>query len=161
MKKHRLGFSLIELLVVVAVILTIMALALPNFNRGRMQANESAVVGALRSVTTAIVTYESTYQQGFPNNLSDLGPPPTGTPPSASAADLVDRLVASGTRSGYTLTYVSADTNGDGRNDSYTVNAAPTNPGVSGQKHFYVDQSNVIRYNQTAPAGPADRPIPN
>lgn len=155
------GFSLIELLLVVAIILTIVAIALPNFNRGRMQANETAAVAAMRTVTTAIVTYESTYQTGYPNNLSDLGPPPTGTPPSAMAADLVDKLVASGTRSGYAFTYASSDTNGDGRNDAYTLNAAPSNPGVTGTKQFYVDASNVIRYNATGPAGPGDRPIPN
>ena len=154
------GFSLIELIIVLAIIMTIAALALPNFTRARIQANESAVVAALRSINTAVVTYESTYQQGFPNTLADLGPPPPGTPPSASAADLVDRHVASGGRSGYTLTFTAADTNGDGRNDSYTVNAAPASPGVSGIKFFYVDQTNVIRYNPTSPAGPGDRPIP-
>lgn len=93
---RKRGFSLIELLIVVAIILTIAAMALPNFNRGRMQANETAAVAAMRSVATSIVGYESTYQTGYPNNLSDLGPPPTGTPASGSAADLIDSLLASG-----------------------------------------------------------------
>lgn len=155
------GFSLIELLLVVAIILTIVAIALPNFNRGRMQANETAAVAAMRSVTTAIVTYESTYGTGYPNGLPDLGPPPVGTPPAGTSADLIDSLLASGTRSGYAFTYVSSDTNGDGRNDAYTLNAAPSTPGSTGTKHFYVDATNVIRYNATGPAGPGDRPIPN
>ena len=140
--------------------MTLMAMALPNFNRGRMQANETAAVAAMRSVCTSIISYETTYQLGFPNNLAELGPPPAGTPPSAAAADLMDSLLASGTRSGYSFTYVASDTNGDGRNDAYTLHA-PANPGVSGIKHFYVDATNVIRYNATGPAGPGDRPIPN
>ena len=155
------GFSLIELILVVTIILTLAALALPNFLRGRIQANESAVVGALRTLTTAIVTYESTYQSGYPNALADLGPPPVGSPATATAADLVDRPLANGFRSGYALTYVSSDTNGDGRPDFYSVSASPANPGVSGNKHFYVDHTNVIRFNLTGPAGPGDRPIPN
>ncbi len=160
MKRQGAGFSLVELLIVVAIILTIAAIAIPNFSRARMQANESATVGALRTITTAVVTYESTYQAGFPTNLSDLGPPPPNTPASASAADLIDRLLASGTRSGYAVMYAAQDTNGDGRLDSYTVNAAPLTPGVSGLKNFYVDQTNVIRSNATGPAGPNDPPIP-
>jgi len=159
-KPAKLGFSLIELLIVIAIILTIAALALPNFMRARIQANETAIAAALRTVTTAVVSYESTYQIGYPNGLSDLGPPPSGTPASATAADLVDRAIAMGQRSGYTFTYVSSDTNGDGRNDFFTINADPTNPGVTGNRHFFVDNTNVIRYNMAGPAGPTDRPIP-
>jgi len=160
MRKQGRGFSLIELLIVVAIILTIAAIAMPNFLRARMQANETATVGALRTITTAVVTYESTYQRGYPNALVDLAPPPVGTPPTSAAADLIDRLLASGTRSGYSFAYVPTDTNGDGRMDFYTVNADPASPGVSGQRHFYVDHTNVIRYNNSVAAGAGDRPIP-
>ncbi len=159
-RRKKQGFSLIELLIVVAILITLAALAIPNFMRARIQANESAVAAAMRSITTAIVSYELAYQAGYPNNLIDLGPPPVGTPASAAAADLIDRALAMGTRSGYNFTYAAIDANGDGRNDSYTVHADPSSPGVTGVKHFFVNQTNVIRYNASAVAGPADRPIP-
>lgn len=154
------GFSLIELILVVAIILILAALALPNFNRARIQANESSVVASLRQAATALVTYDTTYRVGYPAALVALGPPPAGTPPSAAAADLIDPLLARGSRSGYNFTYAAADADGDGANETYRINADPATPGVSGGKYFYVDQTNVIRYNAAAPAGPGDRPIP-
>jgi len=154
------GFSLIELLIVLTIMMTIAALALPNFMRARMQANETGAVAAMRSITTGVIGYETSYTLGYPNSLLSLGPPPAGTSPSAAAADLVDALIAAGGRSGYTLAYAAGDTNGDGKNDFYTVHASPVTPGVTGQRYFYVDQTNVIRFNASGPAGPADRPIP-
>jgi prepilin-type N-terminal cleavage/methylation domain-containing protein len=154
------GFSLIELLIVIAIILVIAAIAIPNLISGRRQANESAAAGALRSIGTAQVSYQTSYQQGFSPDLASLGPPPGGSPPSATAADLIDAALASGFRSGYTFTYVAVDSNSDGQFEQFTLNANPVTVGVSGLKRFYMDQSNVIRFNLTGPAGPSDLPIP-
>lgn len=157
---RKAGFTIIELLIVVTVIMTLAALALPNFSRSRIQASETSTVASLRSITTAQIGYFTTYQ-GYPANLSQLGPPPTGTPASSVAADLIDQTLASGARSGYTYVYLAADVDGDGRNEQFTVRANPTQPGITGNKHYYVDHTNVIRFNLNAPAGPGDTPIPN
>lgn len=151
------GFSLLELLIVIAVILTIAAIAIPNLMRARMQANETSAAAALRSIATVQVQYQSTYNQGYAPSLSALGP---GSPPSATSADLIDPVLATGTKTGYTFNYSSVDNDGDGKPEGFTCNADPITPGQTGQKYFYVDQTNVIRYSLTGPAGPTDPPIP-
>jgi len=156
----RAGFSLVELLIVIAIILVIAAIAIPNLISGRRQANESAVASAMRAISSAQVSYQTSYQQGLSPDLVSLGPPGGGTSPSASAADLIDAVLASGTRNGYTFTYVATDANSDGQPESFTLNANPITPGITGLKRFYMDQSNVIRFNLNGPAGPSDPPIP-
>ena len=94
MRNKQKGFSLIELLIVVAIILIIAAIAIPNLLRSRMAANEASAVGSLRTINTACVTYSSTYG-GFPPGLPNLGP---GTPASATTADLIDQVLATGTK---------------------------------------------------------------
>ncbi len=156
----RRGFSLLELLIVIAVILTIAAIAIPNLMRARMQANETSAAASLRSIATVQVQYISTYQQGYAPSITALGPPGGGSP-SATSADLIDPVLATGTKSGYTFLYSATDNDGDGKPEAFTCNAAPITPGQTGQKYFYVDQTNVIRYNLTGVAGPTDPPIPN
>lgn len=167
MKLHRTarataprGFSLIELLIVIAIILVIAGLAIPSFLRSKMRANEAAVAGALRSVTTANETYLATYGRGYAADFASLGPPPAGTAPSATAANLIDPTLASGTRNGYNFIYVAVDTDGNGQPDQYTVNANPVQVGTSGEKYFYVDHTNVIREHLGGPADANSSPIP-
>ena len=155
------GFSLIEVLVVIAVILIIAAVAIPRFLRSRMIANETSAVAALRTIATVQVTYESTYKQGYAPSLTALGPPVGGGPPSAAGAGLVDQVLASGIKSGYTFVYNPIDSNGDGQPDAYTVNANPISVGQTGERHFYVDQTNVIRWALGGPAAAGSPPIPN
>jgi prepilin-type N-terminal cleavage/methylation domain-containing protein len=157
----RRGFSLIELLIVVAIILTIAAIAIPNFTRARQQANETAAASALRIMATSQVQYETSFQQGYAAQLSYLGPPPPGTSPSLTGAALIDSILASGLKSGYTYVYAVADFNGDGRPDRFTINANPSTLNVTGRKYFYVDQTNVIRFSLSGPASATDPPIPN
>ncbi len=156
-KMRGRGFSLIELLIVVGIILVIAAIAVPRFMQSKMKANEANAASALRSISTAEVSYQTTYQQGFSPTLGALGP---GSPATAAAADLIDAVLASGTRHGYTYSYNPIDADGNGQFEAYTINANPVNPGVTGQKYFYVDMSNVVRYALGAPATAASPPIP-
>src|ERR1700688_4365610 len=103
MKNKQKGFSLIELLIVVAIILIIAAIAIPNLLRSKMAANEASAVASLRTLNTTIVAYSTTYQTD-PALLSNLAP---ATTPSSTAADLVDQLLGTdpAVKSGYTITY--------------------------------------------------------
>src|ERR1700676_5699127 len=101
------GFSLIELLIVVAIILIIAAIAIPNLLRSKMAANEASAVASLRTYNTSIVAYSTTYGTDPDTNFLQLGPPAAGVAPSLAAADLVDGLLgkAAPNKSGYTFTY--------------------------------------------------------
>ena len=154
------GFSLIEVLVVVAIILIVAAMAIPSFLRSKIRANETAVVAAMRSITTAQVSYQTTYQQGYSQTLAALAPPPAGTAPSAAAADLIDPVLASGIRNGYNFVYAPIDTDGNGQPDQFTVNANPISVGQTGDKYFFVDQTNIIRQNIGGLANASSDPVP-
>ena len=142
MKKQQ-GFSLIELLIVVAIILIISAIAIPNYLRSRMQANEASAVGSLRMINTSAVTYSSTYLNvGFPTNMSDMG----GANPcvaTSTNACILENTIALGTKSGYSFLWV-----GDGATPSvsYSLTATPLQVGGSGQRQFCTDQAGVIRF---------------
>jgi type IV pilus assembly protein PilA len=153
------GFSLIELLIVVAIILIIAAIAIPNFLKSKMATNETSTVASMRTLNTAMITYQSQCPTvGYPASLVDLGP----SAPSAcvGGANIVDNIigVANPQKSGYSFTYAPVPAGG-GINGSYTLNADPQSRGVTGQRSFYTDPSGVIRYNQGAAAASTDNPL--
>ena len=156
MRGKQKGFSLIELLIVVAIILIIAAIAIPNLLRSRMAANEASAVGSLRTINTAAVTYSTTYGTGYPTTLASLGPAATAT---ATTADLIDSVLAAGVKSGYSFTYTAGAADSAGNINTYTLTGVPTNTGVTGQRRFFTDQSGVIRANAAGTADANSTPI--
>jgi type IV pilus assembly protein PilA len=151
MRNTKKGFSLIELLIVVAIILIIAAIAIPNLLRSKMSANEASAVGSMRTINTASVSYSTSYGT-YPPALPSLGP---STSPSSTAADLIDSALVTGQKSGYMFTFTANTTT----YQQYSVTAAPVSPGVTGQRYFYTDQSGVIRVNVSVQATSADNPL--
>jgi len=138
------GFSLIELLLVVAVILIIAAIAIPSFMRSRMRANEANAIASLHVIHTAAVTYTTTYPDlGYPTSLASMG---GGNPCTASStqACLLDDLLSQGVKDGYSFLWT-----GDGLLPSvgFTLTATPQSVGSSGQNMYCTDQSAIIFYD--------------
>jgi len=158
MRNKQKGFSLIELLIVVAIILIIAAIAIPNLLRARIAANEASSVSSLRTINTACITYNSTYG-AYPAALANLGPVGAGNTPTSTSADLLDQVLGSATagttgKSGYLFTYTSASPNA-----VYSVNANAISENQTGVRHVFTDQSGVIRQNSTTTASVTDSPL--
>ena len=159
MKQRQKGFSLIELLIVVAIILIIAAIAIPNLLRARMQANESSAVSSMHAVNTASISYSTLFPTvGFSPSLAALGDGGTSPCPGTSAASCyIDSNLGSGTKSGYLFVYTQDSSSTPSLH--YSVTADPVSRGTSGQRGFYSSDSNVTRFNSAAAAGSADAPL--
>ena len=158
MRNKQKGFSLIELLIVVAIILIIAAIAIPNLLRSKMAANEASAVGSLRTLNTACVTYSTLYG-GFPASLAALGGEGTGTAPTSTAAELIDNVLQGGTKAGYNFTFSPGTADAANNIDYYIINANPVNPGTTGLRYFFTDQTGVIRADPANPATSLSTPI--
>lgn len=152
------GFSLIELLIVVTIILIIATIAIPNLSKSKIQANETSAVGSMKALNETAILYSNTYG-GFPHALSEMGPPPSGTAASSAAADVIDSVLAGGVKSGYRFTYAPGATDPAGNVLSYSVSATPVAPGTTGQRTFFTDQSGTIRSSANGTADATSTPL--
>jgi type IV pilus assembly protein PilA len=157
MKKQR-GFSLIELLIVVAIILIIAAIAIPNLLRARIAANESSAVASIRTLNTAQISYYSAYPTvGFAGSLAVLSGTCTGTTiPTTATACLIDSQLASGSKSGYTFHATAAGTPAS----SYSAWANPQTQNTTGVRSFCSVADAVVRYTNASLASCAGTESP-
>lgn len=128
------GFTLVEIMIVVAIIILLAAIAIPNLLRARHNANESAAIAGLRTISTACESWRAaTTPPSYPTAAQGLAALGAAVPP------YIDNTLAGGTKQGYTYAYVFGDAN------TYTCTATPVTVGVTGTRIFFVDQSGVIR----------------
>ena len=134
-RRRTAGFSLIELLIVIAIILIILAVALPKLTSARRYAQEMAAVKAITTVHTAETQYYSQYGQ-YATTLQQLGPPASGAP-GPNGAELIDRDLASGEKGGFRFVLTQTPT-------GYALQVTPTAFGTSGTHTYFSDQSMTI-----------------
>jgi type IV pilus assembly protein PilA len=163
MQKQK-GFSLIELLIVVAIILLIAAIAIPNLLRARMAANESSAAAAIRSITSAEVAYSGSYPSiGYAVQLQDLGRTAPCTPLPTHACLLDDNIAnavpGSSGHSGYEFLATGLNF-GSGINSAFVAGATPTAPSRSGSRDFCTITDGALRSQPAAGGVPPNTLAP-
>lgn len=139
MKSSKKGFTLVEIMIVVAIIILLAAIAIPNLLRARMSANEATAVAALKTLSSASEMYFGGQAPGaYPTSLSALS---SATPP------YIDANLGSGNKSGYSFAWT-------GGGNTYSVVASPQTSGVTGVRSFFIDQSGVIRVGTSSAGTP-------
>jgi type IV pilus assembly protein PilA len=153
--KRQRGFSAVQLVVAIAILVVLAAIAIPNLLHSNLSENESSAVASLRILNSACEDYARLYG-GYPSRLSNLGPEGAA---NSTSANLVDGALASGTKSGYVFTYSAGASGVSGNILSYSIRGDPVEPGTSGRRRFFSDQSGVIRANMAGAADASSTPI--
>ncbi len=150
-QRRNRGFSLIELLIVIAIILIISAIAIPRITSTKRMANEVAAIKSCQTVNTAQIQYFAQFRR-YASTLAELGPPPGDAGPTPAAANLLDENLIDGIHLGYAFSMI-------GTPAGYSLNADPQSTD-SGSRTFYTDHSATVRYRDgTEPASDTDPPI--
>jgi type IV pilus assembly protein PilA len=147
-----MGIAFIPFMLIIA------AIAIPNLLRSRMAANEASAVGSVRTYNVAIASYAAKCaQQGFPLSAQQLGPGAG----DCNHADLLDTILASQrpVKSGYVFQYHPGATDADGHVTAYVISADPAVQNQTGIRHFYSDETQVIRFELSTSAGPGSPPL--
>jgi type II secretory pathway pseudopilin PulG len=142
--------------VLIPVVLIIAAIAIPNLLRARIAANESSAVGSVRTLNTALVSYQAQYGH-FPETMGALASN-GNTTPSETGAMLIDEVLAKGEKSGYRFAYEHGAPSA-GQTEGYTVTATPLVQNSSGVRNFFSDETGVIRCARSAPADKESPPL--
>lgn len=143
--RQKNSFTLVEIMIVVAIVVVLVILAVPNFLRSRITVNENAVIACLRTINNALQLY---YQSNktYPASLADLTEP-------VSIPPYLNSTLAGGKRHGYEFIYNFVDS------EHFNLNANPLSVGRTGVRYFYTDETGVIRANSNQQAGPNDQQI--
>jgi type IV pilus assembly protein PilA len=148
------GFTLMELLIVIAIILILMLMAIPTIGSLKKKANETSAINSIKVITSGQLQYESTFPTtGFSCTMQALGGDPAAGAPSATSAQIIPQDLASGIKSGYIFAVgncTKVSTGGQDRITGYTVTAVPETVGKTGDRGFCTDQFGEIKFD---PAG--------
>lgn len=141
MDARRPGFTLLELMIVVAIVLTLLAVSAPHLMHSKMTANEAVARESLHTVYSALFEYWTVYRT-YPVSLADLG---SGSQLGPSSAELINPVLAGGHSSGYALSYIPVQAGPDGVISSYTITATPNAMGITGHLLFSMDQTGAVQ----------------
>jgi prepilin-type N-terminal cleavage/methylation domain-containing protein len=144
------GFSLIELMIVIAIMLIIATIALPRLHQAKMYSQEVAAIKAIETIHSVQILYQSHFGR-FAASLAELGPPESGQP-GPHAAALIDRRLASGESNGYKFAVAGGDA-------GYTISAVPVAYNSTGTRTFYADQTMEIHENNGPEPATAQSPL--